>query len=534
MGRRKLKFNVLTEKKLQERLDIVKAGGSLKWIKLRHLFYGIRNKYIRDTGDTTLGSKVKGKKFYGDWTNLVNDWCEKNSAELGFSELLWFRFREALKIQAKPMRVSCEGIVERFVVGRENRHRVIKDCSLILVCEKDTISEELVGLLLAEGYEMNVVSTGGFSTGNVKEIVTQIKEHIDSVKTPNFYILSLHDFDLAGIQILSDLKKLYKNIIDVGVHSEFLDYLRSLPDFRIDLIEEDVSIYKGASDVEDYIQASLDYTMADFKYLWGKSTHRINPKTGKPVSTKISQVAKRIEIDAIYVEYGIDPFVKYILEKIEKECKIWDLSRIGVNPFYLDEPQNIIDKALCNSDVNVRAKYEKIEAKLMKPKNKIIELLEEKLIVSDELIDLIEDNWLNWNDPYDYTLKETERLRDDYKDDIMLEFAPDYEDDLENINDQIECYNGDVRKGHDDLRQQVRDVQSEVNEDALDLPEWDNFQISLNNISTGEDELEYVKGNSIEDMLTQAIEILTERLESIRNEDTDIDDTDEEGYTWLD
>ncbi len=39
------------------------------------------------------------------------------------------------------------------------------------------------------------------------------------------------------------------------------------------------------------------------------------------------------EIDIIQVEFGLESFVKLALDMIERECSVWDLSRIGVEDF---------------------------------------------------------------------------------------------------------------------------------------------------------------------------------------------------------
>jgi len=331
---------------------------------------------------------------------------------------------------------------------------------------------------------------------------------------------------------LIDLKKLYKSIIDVGVHSEFLDYLKSLPGFRMDLIEEDVSINKGASEVEDYVQLSLDYTIVDFKYLWGKSTHRINPKTGKPVSTKIKQAGKRIEIDAIYVEYGIDIFVKYILEKIESECKVWDLSRIGVDDFDLEEPHDYYTGALKEVYEEAADSYEEKYDEVRKPKNNIREIVDEVLgtPAGDDFKNLLSKYWgisrINrWNmDENGFTTDDLDTLKEDYKRQMDEDWSEDseYQDKLEIVNDKLEFYTGDVREGEQDLKEQVEKIQAQLEEDKSNDPYLPAFKDELVDIDWGESELEDIETPDEKVLVKDLIEKLKERLEKLEDED-DID-----------
>lgn len=527
-------FNELTKRKLKERLDEYLKGITPRELNNRSFFYECKNEYITTTGDITLDSKATPENLYTSWQiSALKEWFKKHRTKIKGNKW-WWRIRDALNITASS-RAKCLTVNGNFDIEKENRERIMKDVSFVLVCEKGLISKLVFEVLLFEEYKLNVISSVGFTTNDTKDAVVEIAYELASLQEDNFYILFLHDYDLAGIQILADLKKLHNNIIDVGINEDLLDYLEAnVSNYDRTNLEEGVLIKKDMREVKQYMIASSDYTLTDYDFLQGTaSKFHAKDKNGnlryrKKDKTPIYYwIGKRIELDAINGLYGIKPMVEYIAQTIENKCKHWDLSRIGVKEFKLTEPHNEIQNALFEKEWEVKQEYNEIKEKLLEPKNEIIELLEDRLNIGTKFNDLVTDHWLYYNTFSDYRLKNANDLREKYKDDIELKFVQDYDDDLEKINDQIECYNGDVRKAEDNLREKVKEIQEKVNNDTLDLPEWDNFQIDLDVIETGEDELEYIDMNNKENMLTQAIEILTEELKSIKDETEDIDEDDD-------
>ena len=519
-------FNNLTKDKLKERLDDYLAGTTPRRTNNRSFFYECRNEYITSTGDITLDSKAHPDNLYISWQiSALKSWFKKRRATITGNRW-WWRIRDALNIEASG-RAVCMSEQGQYLITRENRDNVMKDVSFVLICEKGLIAELVFDALIEEGYKVNVICTIGFTSNDAKDSVVEMAYELASLQEDNFYILVLHDYDLAGIQILADLKKLHNNIIDIGVNESLLDYLEAnVSNYDRTNLEEGVLIKKDMREVKEYMVNSSNYSLIDYDFLQG-TANRLHAKDSsgnlrykkKDGALIYHWIGKRIELDAINGLYGIEPMVNYIVQTINDKCQTWDLSRIDVKPFRLTEPHNEIQNALFEKEWEVKQKYDEIKEKLFKPKDKIIKLLKNGLSVGDEFNDLITEHWLYYNSFHDNRLKSANALREKYKDDIELEFVPDYDEDLEKVNDQIECYNGDVREGKDVLRQQTKVLQDKVKADALDLPEWDNFLIDLENIETGEEALENIDIPTIEDMLTQAIEILTEELELIRNEE---------------
>jgi hypothetical protein len=107
--------------------------------------------------------------LYVDWQiGALNQWSVKQCGEFGIPKELYWRVREKINIWAEGKAV-CEGESGKFLVDKETRSRTAKDCSFILLCEKKTVSKELLERLKAEGYKVNLVSTGGYSPSDVKK-----------------------------------------------------------------------------------------------------------------------------------------------------------------------------------------------------------------------------------------------------------------------------------------------------------------------------------------------------------------------------
>ena len=134
----------------------------------------------------------------------------------------WWRVRERLNLWAEG-KATCEGVTEKFLVDKDTRHKVTARCSFILVCEKKSVSRELMEKLQGEGYKLNVVATAGHSSTDVQEVALSIADEMGD--NPTFYILVLHDYDLDGLEIYYKLKERYRNAIDVGVGPSFINEL---------------------------------------------------------------------------------------------------------------------------------------------------------------------------------------------------------------------------------------------------------------------------------------------------------------------
>lgn len=507
-------FYVLTRRLLEERLELLRKGETPSETTIRHFFYECRVTYLRENPER-LEIDSNSKNPYADWQGTtVKNWCQKNSEEFDIPPELYWRLREKLNIWPEA-KATCEDEEGLFLINRETRKRVSKGCSFILVCEKKTVSREILDRLRGEGYSLKIVATGGHNPADVQEVVMQLGEELG--KEPNFYILILHDFDLDGVKILFNLKERYHGVIDIGVNNSFIQHLVKQGGFEQRLVEEKKLNKNHQGELKEKILESDDYDLEDFDYLQGK-------KIGKK-----RWEGKRIEIDAVHVEYGIQPFIDYIMKKIQEECRIWDLSRIGITEHWLEEPENQYDLRLRNLKDKAESAYKKRLATTHRNSilNKVIRVL---LEVPEALIELIRKNWnftynieeyhTTWELPrslsmYNLKTDELDKLKTDYADQRNREWILDFEEELDQINAQVTNYEGDVRDGAEVLERQAEALQEELDEAKEGDEDLEPFEKELDEIEWGKVELEEIEAPSEAEMIREVIETLYEMLREL-------------------
>jgi len=506
-------FNQVTRRLLEDRLNLRRQGTTPTWTDMRHLFYECRNRYLRENPER-LEIDSTSKNPYVDWEKLIKRWCQSHCEEFGIPPELWWRLRERLNIWPEA-RATCEGESGTFLIDKKNRKRVSTNCSFILLCEKRTVSRELLEKLRGKGYKLNIVATGGHSPSDVQEAVLQIGDDLD--EDPTFYCLILHDFDRDGVKILFTLKERYKGVIDIGVNRAFVQYWANREGFDMRLVEEQVLNKNYQGELREKMIASEDYNLEDFDYLQGE---QIGNKRWR---------GKRIEIDAVHVEYGIQPFIDYIMEKIQEECQIWDLSRIGVTEHWLEEPDNQYDIRLRKLQGDVESAYKK---KLgIDCRNSILSRVIRVLLkIDEELLEVIRKYWrhhyspqqsgMTWNTPRSLTLlnlktEELAKLKTDYADQMKRDWLPDYEVQLNEINAQVKKYEGDVREGAEDLESQVEALQEDLDEAKVEDKYLEPFEEKLEKINWGEEELEEIEAPDEANEIKNVINALEKRLEEL-------------------
>ncbi len=539
MGKR-TKFNDVTKRLLAERLAHVKKGFLPPFSDMRHFFYECRNVLLRENPDM-LGPDGGGKEPYSNWLGMVARWCDKYTEDFGISEGLWWRVRERLNLFAKA-RATCEGVEEKFLVDKKTRHKIAKGCSFILVCEKETVTNELMAKLQNEDYLLNVVATGGKTTSDVQEAVLSIAEDLGEAQ--NFYVLVLHDYDLDGVGIYYKLKERYKNAIDVGVGPSFIKFLKKRKSIDLRLVEEQKLNMINRDWVKEHMLSHDEYSLSDFEYLYGEPYQVI--VKGKE---KTYHKGRRIEIDAIHVQYGIKPFIDYILKQIKKRCTVWDLTRIGVNKdgyvFQLHNPDCRFEERMDgHEDPDYITPIEKIEEcelpfnyayavrsvwryldRILKPpfdsaKEKLQDLVDSvSSVVQDDVIHENYEEFQSVLDEYKELENQSESiikqatdlegetkgdlvqlkeeiekdisalkdvvdtdistLRNDFENDFDMDWIESHREEHQDIIDQIENYEGDVRKGKKDLIGRVEKIQEKMENGSKNNPRYDEFHTKL-------------------------------------------------------
>ncbi len=513
-----VKFYDVTRRLLQQRLKTVQTGGVPTWTDLRHFFYECRLVFLREN-PTLSEPDSKAKELYRDWEKTIENWCIKTAEPLGVDPDLWWRVRESLNIWPEGKAI-CEGEAGSFLVTKQNRARVGEKCNFILLCEKKTVSAELLERLQRLGYKVNLVSTGGMTPSDVQEAVLQIADALPA--EADFYFLALHDYDLSGIQIYFNLAKRCSSIIDVGVNRQFIDFLKSTVGFDERLIVEKVKNKNFQWKLKELIQKDdQGYTLEDFNWLMGEKVSERNWQ------------GKRIEIDAIHVEHGIEPFVEYIQEKIRECCKCWDLTRIGIEEYELEEPPNPYENAIEYLEQEVSEAYghkqlglnrnrRAIDAKIFSALyNEEFRELQTTFLGDQKsehgrnwIISIKDSDGKGWNLPL-YSIKGVPELKEKWETELEREWSDDFEGNLEELNELGHHYCGDVTHAKEDLDEQHRSMQNSLNEAVKTVVEFDE---ELEEIVWGKEELEKIQPKTLEEDLKTSIEALQEWLKEIQAE----------------
>jgi len=492
---------------LRERLELVKAKKTPEYTDIRHLYYQAKKIYK----DLTDEDDVPGA--YNNYIGAVNKFCQKHAHEIGVPEAFWWLLRDKMNIWAKPMAI-CDGESGRFLIDYDNRERVQKHSSFILLCEKDTVSRQLLEELRKIGYKVNLVSSQG---QNVADTKAAIISAVDGLEKENFFILYLHDYDVAGAEMFFDLYSYYPKVIDIGVNEHFLKAMK----ISRKKVEERVKVKTQRRKLAGYVTEYCYSEIVDLDYICGK----LDPRTGKR-----SGVAKLIEIDNVHVYYGIKPFIDYIKLRLD-DIDCWDLSRIGVKKFELEEPSNHYEQVVSDLEDTVGRAYGKKLFELSENLNIVLGIVEDTLTL-DPAYTKLEDKYRGekgqkWNvreggeHVYSYYEAEvkSERLdeiQDQYEEQIDREWKPDYDDELGEVNELIECYPGDVVKGKEDLKGQVKEIQDKLDKAKEEDPDLDEFETALEDVEWGEEELGEIELMEEEEAIKMVIEALEARLEGIQ------------------
>jgi len=529
-------FYDLTRRLLEERLSLVRQGTTPNFTDIRHFFYECRNKFLRDNPHLKEIDS-KSKSLYGDFqSNVVDGFCIDHCGEFGISRELYWRLREQLNIWAEAKAV-CEGDAEKFMIDRDTRPKVGQNCSFILLCEKKTVSRELLEELRNRGYKVHLVSTGGQSPSDVHESLIEAVKDVKP-EEPNFYVLVLHDFDTDGLTIYYNLKDRIDGVIDLGVNRNFF---KQLPKIEWRLVEEQRLNKKDNQKLKKRILLDTDnlYSLEDYDYLQGKLSIVLDKK-GK--QKKVWE-GKRVEIDAIHVAYGIKPFVDYIEQRIKKECKLWDLIRVGVEEFELAEPKNPFEGKLKDFNYGMSMKRYNVYRRIAEPIEKVrvevenitAEFLSDfwkltaekgmrqetdvsggKFVYQKEIDGVIHQISAMTLDRHDFNV-----LKGKYKDGFERKYVPDFEDSLKELNKKVHNYKGDgnVEKAKEDLGQQFADLQIEVNVKAEEDEEAQEFEEDLDQIDWGEEEFDELEVPDEKVVLRALRDRIEERLKELEAEE---------------
>jgi len=308
-------FTLIVRNYLDVQLNRVRQGLNPEWkspktgmitdrVSIRTFFYICRQEFF-DTHPGEIEIDIgKGRTDQEvQMVNIIKQYLDKFKSE--FNLLHWVNVRDLLGIDAKERAVEYKHTETTPTLFEEGEIvEVVEKNSFSIIAEKELIASKIHQELNSLGYHSNLIVLEGFSVRNVIKALQEIKKQQEVLTTQNFYVLLLHDYDISGLQIIGSAKTIYPNIIDIGVNDEFLQTS------KINLNDVKESWNPG----KRLISWLKKQNLPNFKYLFLESN--------------------RVEIDPVFWNYGLSPFIQYIESQIKLHCKFWNLNRIDVVPIY--------------------------------------------------------------------------------------------------------------------------------------------------------------------------------------------------------
>jgi len=508
------KFTKTTRRLLQERLNMVLAGGTPKWTRRRTFFYRCRLEFQNEWGLAEID--LTGKNPDGAWGTSVNKWAANHCADLGIKEGRFWEVSARLNIWPHERGICFRdfgGYIKEVLVNHETKDEIMEDCSFIIVNEKETLCKELWKELNDSGYKGTIISMGGHNTGAVQSLAANVSDELQRLKSENFYILSLHDFDLDGLTMVMTLRKWLPWVIDVGINREFLKFNKIDKDL---LIWEARVSKKDVPRLREFVESASEYGNEDIAKLHGEQT---GPKRW---------LGKRIEIDSVFDKYGVKPFFNFIMEQI-KDVPCWDLTRIGIEKQELEEGDNLFDGARDDFNTEVGRAYGEKSVELSQTAVRIREVVKNNLHLPAEFSRLHkkyvdetgERGFLRYSDEetkqywtYDEVkVKTVDEIYDRYPTD--KDYKAEHQEKLdEEVNENLECWKGDVSTAPKDIEEKVEELQGDLDSDKEQDSDLERFEKELGKIDWGEDDLEEIKpGDPVEE-----INVVIVALETLKGE----------------
>lgn len=485
---------------LRERLELVKAEQTPEYTDIRHLYYQARKIYKAMTDED------EAPGTYNNYIGAVNKFCQKHAPDIGIPEAFWWLLRDKMNIRAKPMAI-CDGEAGRFLIDYTNRERVQRRSSFILLCEKDTVSRQLLEEIRKIGYKVNLISSQGQNTADTKAAVISA---VADLEKENFFILYLHDYDVAGVEMFFNLYSYYPKVIDIGLNEHFLKSMKISKKKVEERVKVKTQRRKLAEQVKEYNYAEI----VDLDYVCGK----VDPKTGER-----SGDAKLIEIDNVHVYYGIKPFIKYIkLRLADIDC--WDLTRIGIEKKSLKEGDNLYEEAIKETWVTAGASYRIKAEQLSETFNEIHKIVDKALPRSRKFTEL-ENKHFNMDETFKVrwrSLKneELERMKVSYKTAMDKEWIKDFDGKIdEKVNKKITCWPSDVTEAKDDIEKIVDEIQDELDKAKENDPLLETFKGKMEKLDWGKDELEEIEIPDPLEEMQKVIRALYVRIGELREDE---------------
>lgn len=510
------KFTSTTWRLLDERLQMVLVGAVPPWTRKRTFFYKCRLEFQQEWNLPEID--VGGANPYSSWGTSVNNWALKHCADLGIKEGRFWEVLGRLNIWPHERGICFRnfgGLLQKTMVNHETKEKIKEDCSFIIVSEKETLCQELWEVLNDSGYRGTIIAMGGHNTGTVQSIAAEVSDELQRIEAENFYILSLHDYDLDGVVMMMNLRGWFPWVIDGGINRNFLEFNKIDKDH---LIRETVINRKDVIELREFVGIVPEYDETDIAMLHGEK-----------VGSK-KWVGKRIEIDSVYAKYGIKPFVDYIKDQM-KDVPCWDLTRIGIEEQELEEGNNLFDEVRNDFNTKVGMAYGEKSVELSQTATWIREVVKDNLrlpigfsrLKDRHVEETGETGFLRYSDEdmekyWTYNklnVKKVDEVYDQYETD--KDYKTEYQERLdEEVNKKLKCWKGDVSTAAEDIKKKVDDLQGDLDHDKEHDRDLEMFREELDKVDWGEKELEQVDPADPIEEIDRVIEALERLKQDLR------------------
>jgi len=291
---------------------------------------------------------------------------------------------------------------------------------------------------------------------------------------------------------------------------------------KFNKIDKDLLIWearvskKDVPRLREFVESASEYDNEDIAKLHGEQT---GPKRW---------LGKRIEIDSVFDKYGVKPFFNFIMEQI-KDVPCWDLTRIGIEKQELEEGDNLFDEVRDDFNTEVGRAYGEKSVELSQTAEKIREVVNSNLRLPVEFSRLQEKyvdetgerGFLRYSDDemknyWTYDEVKVKTVDEVYgRHSTDKDYKTEYQEKLDKeVNENLECWKGDVSTAAKDIEKKVEDLQNDLDSDKENDSDLERFEKELGKIDWGAADLGGIKPTDP----AEEIDMVIEALETLKGE----------------
>lgn len=334
MGNKTSKFRKITNKLLEKRFQKLLKGEELTPLSIKMFFYEAIKEFYKkhnnlDDLDISPDYDLDGQLRY--FNRMITLWIQNKIKKIKDKRLekevtqnnkidpdilkYWSIFRRELQLitiqRANLLGHSGDSFLE------SNITKVRTEASILILAEREILAQKIQEELKNQNYTVNIITTGMDITKVAEVIETLILLNEDQKYNERLLVLFLHDYDIYNIIKLINLQEYYPKLVSCGINPEMIS------EYNID--------YKK-------IQEPYSHKKIPHKFKIGIRT--IEKTKYKNWIQQYNIKNKRIDVEKLYIYYGIDYFIKYI-KNIINQVNNWNLLRIENELTFSNLPNQI-------------------------------------------------------------------------------------------------------------------------------------------------------------------------------------------------